>query len=374
MKVLFYLDRVMHYHESTFREIERRLESEGGKFIVVSGQSKQNENGRVGLSKAVVKQHFFVPYHEWRCRTYTIRWQPRLTSMVRKLKPDLLVVMGHVGCVTYWHLGSLSKQMGFKYVTWQCGYEYNPNPIKSYLTNRFLRQFDYHLAYHTSAEKYLLAHGVTESRITVIHNTINEGEISLFPRDKARQMVATELGLPLDKPIVLYVGAILAEKKLDVLIDAVRMIKDMAISLIIIGKGPELEKLSSISADLDYVKYPGRVVADVGRFFDAADIFVLPGTGGLAINEAMAHGLPIISSFADGSAEDLIADGLNGYLLKEGNAAEIATYLEKLLKDPEARLRMGKVSRQLITTKYSFMAFIDHVMEGLHAALCPAKL
>jgi glycosyltransferase involved in cell wall biosynthesis len=213
-----------------------------------------------------------------------------------------------------------------------------------------------------------------KSRITIIHNTINEREIDLLARDKARQIVAAELGLPLDRPIVLDVGAILAEKWLEVLIDVVRLIEHIAVSLIIVGDGPALGRLRSLSADLSFVKYPGRVIAGVGRFFDAADIFVLPGTGGLAINEAMAHGLPIITGYADGSAEDLITDRLNGYLLKEGTAEEIARHLENLLKDPEARLRMGKISRELITTKHSFRVFIDHVMEGLPAALHPAKL
>jgi glycosyltransferase involved in cell wall biosynthesis len=372
MKVLFYLDRLMHYHESTLREIERRLESEGGKFIVASGQTRRNENGRVALSKAVVKQHVFVPYHEWKYLSYTVRWQPTLANVVRKVKPDLLIVMGHVGCLTYWRLGLLSKQMGFKYVTWQCGYEYNPGRIKSLLTRKFLTQYDYHLAYHTNAKKYLLAHGVMESRIKVIHNTIDEGKIDLLPQHKARQMVATELGLPLERSIILYVGAILEEKRLDILIDAVRLIKAKPVSLVIVGDGPALAKIKALSADLEYVKYPGRVITAVGRFFDAADIFVLPGTGGLAINEAMVHGLPIITGHADGSAEDLIIDRLNGYLLKEGHTEEIAMHLENLLNDPEARLRMGRVSRELIITKYSFRAFIDHVMEGLHAALRPA--
>ena len=276
--------------------------------------------------------------------------------------------MGHVGCVTYWRLGSLSRQLGFKYVTWQCGYEYNPGRIKGFLTKRFLNQFDYHLAYHSGAKKYLLTHRVAQAKIAVIHNTIDEQKIHLLPWDEARRQVATELGLPLDKPIVLYVGAILAEKRLNVLLDAVRLLKGHAVSLVIVGDGPALAELKSSSIDLDYVKYPGRVV-DVGRFFDAAEIFVLPGTGGLAINEAMAHGLPIVTGRADGSAEDLVADGLNGYILKQGRAEEIATCLEKLLSDPEARLRMGRVSRELITTKYSFSNFIDRVFEGLHAAL-----
>jgi glycosyltransferase involved in cell wall biosynthesis len=122
------------------------------------------------------------------------------------------------------------------------------------------------------------------------------------------------------------------------------------------------------------VKYPGRVVEGVGRFFDAADVFVLPGTGGLAINEAMAHGLPVVTSYADGSAESLITDGFNGWILTEGHADEIAMRLESLLSNPEMRLRMGAVSRELITTKYSFEAFIGRIINGLRAALAVETL
>jgi glycosyltransferase involved in cell wall biosynthesis len=369
MKVFFYLDRVMHYHELTFRAIENRLEREGGEFVVASGQPKSNSHGRVALSKPVVKQHLFLRCHEWEYGTYTVRWQPMLANMVRRFEPDVLIVMGHVGCLTYWRLGWLRKQMGFKYLTWQCGYEYNPGLLKSTLTNRFLRQFDYHLAYHTEAKRYLLSHGVDDSRITVMHNTINEREIALLPRDEARQIVAGELGLPLDRPIVLYVGAVLAEKKLDRLIGAVRLLKRGAVSLVIVGDGAALANLKCVAADLEYVRFPGRVLKGVGRFFDAADIFVLPGTGGLAINEAMAHSLPIITALADGSAADLIIDGVNGYILQAGDSREIAARLEILLGDPETRRKMGEVSRELITTKYSFRTFIGRVIYGLHAAI-----
>ena len=374
MRVLFYSDRVMHYHVPIFIEMERCLENQGGEFVLVSGQGNLDDRGRVGLSEAVVRRHLFIPFQEWRSGTYTIRWQPTLANVVRRVNPDLLIIMGHVGDVTYWRLGLLRHRVGFKYVTWQCGFEFNPGRVKDMLTSRFLRRFDYHLAYHTNAKRYLTSHGVSESRITVIHNTIDEREMQFLPRDKARQMVATELGLPLDRPIVLYVGAISTEKRLDELIDAVRLIGGKRVSVVIVGDGPALAGLKSTSSDLDYVKYPGRVIAGVGRFFDAADVFVLPGTGGLAINEAMAHRLPIITGYADGSAVDLVTDGVNGYILREGHASEIAMRLESLLSDPEVRLRMGQISRELITTKYSFRAFIDRVMTGLHVALYPERL
>jgi glycosyltransferase involved in cell wall biosynthesis len=367
VKVVFYLDRVMHYHIATFRELETRLGSEGGQFILLSGQKKERDKGRVPVANTVVRQHFSVPFFEWTCGSYTLRSQPKLPDLIRSLAPDVVIVQGHAGSMTYWRLGELATRMGFKYLTWQCGYEYNSSWLKHEMTRRFFKLFDHHLAYNTNAKKYLLNNHVKEARITVIHNTINEEEIDILPRYKARQIVIDELGLPLDRPIILYVGAILAEKRPDLLIEAVRRLPRGAASLIIVGDGPDLDSLKATTFDLDYIRYTGRVVGGVGRFFDAADIFVLPGLGGLAINEAMAHALPVISSFADGSADDLVIDQINGYVLRRSDADEIAIRLETLLRDPQARRRMGEVSRELITTKFSFKCFIDRVMNGLRS-------
>jgi glycosyltransferase involved in cell wall biosynthesis len=344
VKVVFYLDRVMHYHVSTLQELERRIKDKGGEFILVSGLKNEHETGRVAISHTVVRQHVVIPYNEWICGRYTLRSQPSLPSLIEKMAPDVVIVMGHVGSMTYWHLGKLSKKIGFKYVTWQCGYEYNSSWFKHQLTRSFFKLFDYHLAYNSNAKKYLMSNGVRGSRVTVIHNTIDEQQVTLIPGSVARQMVVDELGLPPDRPIILYVGAILAEKRLDLLIEAARRLRGFP-SVIIVGDGPNLSDLRSASSDLDYVRFPGRVVDGVGRFFDAADVFVLPGTGGLAINEAMAHGLPVVSAYADGSAEDLVTDGINGYLLKRSDADEIAMRLESLLGTPETRQQMGAASR-----------------------------
>ena len=53
-------------------------------------------------------------------------------------------------------------------------------------------------------------------------------------------------------------------------------------------------------------------------------MYVLPGTGGLGLNEAMAHGLPMIAGYADGSADDLVVDGETGYRLRSDSAGELA--------------------------------------------------
>ena len=89
------------------------------------------------------------------------------------------------------------------------------------------------------------------------------------------------------------------------------------------------------------------------------DIFLAAGLGGLAINEAMAYGLPIISTNADGTICDLI-DG-NGYLMDRFNDAELqAKYLEEFIqKSPEEKIHMSKRSEEIISTKASLANMVE---------------
>lgn len=89
---------------------------------------------------------------------------------------------------------------------------------------------------------------------------------------------------------------------------------------------------------------------------------MLPGTGGLAINEAMAHRLPVISGYADGSADDLVVDGVTGYRLRDESAAELASRLNDVLADPARAAAMGAAGEKRIRGDLSFVSFIDRVV------------
>jgi glycosyltransferase involved in cell wall biosynthesis len=115
------------------------------------------------------------------------------------------------------------------------------------------------------------------------------------------------------------------------------------------------------------VIFVGQEIERVGIYFDASDIFILPGTGGLAINEAMAHGLPVVSAYADGSADDLVLDGLTGYRLREGSDSEIANVLVRLLRSEGERMRMGREGRQLVLSRFSFNSFVSRIVDALAA-------
>ena len=363
--VLFVFDRVAHYHRELFKQLGELLPQHGIELYLLSGETNASTTGRVGLKTKVVQNESKYRFYEYKVRSFTLRRTTGVVERVIELRPDVVVCMGHVGNITHWKLTRLKSKLGFKLVAWQCGYEYNPGAAKLSLLRRFVPKFDHHLAYHSNAKAYALQHGSRPEQITLMHNTINEERIVCIPKVQALEQVRAahpEIGR---RKILLFVGAVLAEKRVEVIADALDLMQRKDVVLVVVGDGEHLPALKAYCEGRDDVVFTGSIVEGVGPYFDAAEVYLLPGTGGLGINEAMAHGLPIVSGFADGSADDLVVDGENGYRLRESTPQELADRIALVINNPEKAERMGRISREWITGKFAFRAFIDRIVNAL---------
>ena len=108
------------------------------------------------------------------------------------------------------------------------------------------------------------------------------------------------------------------------------------------------------------------------KYYSVADIFVLPDGGkggidgwGLVINEAASMNLPIVTTYAVGAADDLVINGLNGYVVQPGNISGLHNALEKLIKDKALRTQMGKESRRLFESINDY----KKMYHGFHEAI-----
>ncbi len=364
-RVLFIFDRVTHYNSELFKNLEPRLRELEMELVLLAGYSKSEESGRVRLSDKVVENESRYLCKEIRVGNFTFRYQKDVVSQIKQIKPDVVVMASHVGNVSSWSIMRLKQKMGFCLVAWQCGYEFNPSSLKDYILGKFIKGFDYHLAYHTNAKKYAMRYGANESQVTVMHNTINDNKIERIEKSEARDRICVDFPEIASRPIVLFVGAILQEKRLEALCDAMQLLETDNAILLIVGDGPHLALLKSAYGHYKNIIFTGSVIEGVGAYFDAGDVFLLPGTGGLAINEAMAHALPIISGYADGSADDLVVDGKNGYRLKSAEVGEITEAISKVLTDPERARKMGQESLRMVEEKFSFDRYIDRIVDVL---------
>lgn len=123
----------------------------------------------------------------------------------------------------------------------------------------------------------------------------------------------------------------------------------------IAGDGPQRQEIERTIAELglrDRVRLLGHVdYYQLPRHYGKADVYIQPSLSepwGLAVNEAMASGLPVLVSNRCGCREDLVQEGTNGYLFDPADPASIGHALDRLLHERQRWADMGRASREII--------------------------
>ena len=96
---------------------------------------------------------------------------------------------------------------------------------------------------------------------------------------------------------------------------------------------------------------------------------MLPGNGGLAINDAMFAGLPIIYTKADGTEKYLLKNKVNGLFFLENNVSDLVKKIAFLLKNNSRGEIMGKISKKIILGKININYVIKNFQKALEAKI-----
>jgi glycosyltransferase involved in cell wall biosynthesis len=230
----------------------------------------------------------------------------------------------------------------------------------------YYSQFDALISYsHNGAENFLRL-GIPAERIFIAPNAVNTSLADrLSANPDAVQNARVELGLE-DRPIVLAVGRLQPRKRIDLLISALAQVAPDS-QLLIVGEGPDRPRLEALAAQV----FPAaRFLGDrrseaLGQCFLAADLFVMPGTGGLALQEALSYGKPAVAAEADGSQRGLIHPGVNGWLMPAGSEDALVAILQDALSDRSRLRAMGAESRRVVRQT----ATLDRMIGGFLDAL-----
>lgn len=147
------------------------------------------------------------------------------------------------------------------------------------------------------------------------------------------------------KKIAISVGQFIHRKGFDVLLRAWAEC-DKEYELYIIGAEPTAEYIElKKELGLDNVHFEGFKTKEVLKeYYQAADLFVLPtreDIWGLVINEAMANGLPVITTDKCVAGLELIENGVNGYIVPVENSHDLARQINTVLSDDALRQSMS---------------------------------
>lgn len=158
------------------------------------------------------------------------------------------------------------------------------------------------------------------------------------PSEDEKRRLRAELGIS-EGTMVLSVGQFIRRKGFDVLMNAAAQCRD-DIGFYIVGGKPTEEYLQlKDTLNLPHVHFVGfKSKADLATYYRAADVFVLPtreDIWGLVVNEAMAHGLPVITTDRCIAGLEMVEDGCNGYIVPVGDEEQLAQRVRELTANKE---------------------------------------
>ena len=183
-------------------------------------------------------------------------------------------------------------------------------------------------------------------------------------------------------PRLLAVGRLVEKKGHETLLLAAAHLRDrnLDFTLRLVGEGPEWPRLQRLVHELrlaDRVVFLGPLSEnEVRTEYACADVFALPcrklangDQDGLpnVILEAMAHGVPVVSTRLDGIAEAIV-DGESGLLADQDDPAAIARHLERLIEDTEFKEQIGDAGRRRVADHFERSANLPKVVDALAEA------
>jgi glycosyltransferase involved in cell wall biosynthesis len=230
--------------------------------------------------------------------------------------------------------------------------------IKSFLRKLMLTWVYRHidLAFYTGLNNrnYFLTYGLKKNQLRFAGHAVDN---AYFAKDRAEAAAAFRhcLDVPQDVILILFAGKLERKKDPLLLLDAFVQLNRQDIYLLFTGNGELEGELKSRSADhknILFLDFQNQSVMPV--VYQACDLFCLPSFGpgetwGLAVNEAMACGKPVIVSEKVGCARDLVSTGINGAVFRAGSSKDLYEKMNDLIMRGRSELRlMGQRSRERI--------------------------
>lgn len=397
MKVLFILNGLTHY----FNKVLNRLNSIDNFEIVTLVPSIGNKSLGTGVYTTIQDIGFKVYTSPENNRFYGKAFFNNFSQIIDEENPQIIVMMWPYVLELVFNPSLLRrlrkrnikifyKDIPFQLVKFKDGLLVKQSRIwteddglkKTTYLNRInlffvtiikwfiYRIVDVNLNYVNEAYDLLSSYGVPREKIYVTYNS-PDTDVLLKAYEEAK---GRGPNLPSNNYRIITVGRLVRWKRIDLLIRAIEILTRSfeGIELVIIGTGPETQNLNDLTKKINlekHIKFEGSIYEPVllGQYFLSSLIYVQPGMGGLAINEAMCFEKPIICSVCDGTEKDLVREGFNGIYFREGDENDLAFKIKYLLENDNLIREMGKNSLSIIQNEVNIHTLVSRYINAFES-------
>jgi glycosyltransferase involved in cell wall biosynthesis len=324
------------------------------------------------LSENDPTQRQWLVYKDEICFSYQVlpSWRRRMgrhslllnwgaEASLRRAAPDFIVCGGY-NYVASWQSMHWARRNRVPFSLWAESTTRDfrgGHALIEFLKMRFVRGCDAFVVPGKSAVEYLRKYGVPEEMIFTAPNAVDTDFFAQRAEAIRRDASMHRQALRLPDRFFLFAGRLVAEKGTFDLLKAYQALAPSVrneMGLVFVGDGAARSELQQRAAAIDrgLIQFAGFVQREsLPAYYALADALVFPthtDTWGLVVNEAMACGLPVISSDAAGCVADLVESGWNGRVVSAGDVGQLSSAMGELAGDAELRLLMGRRSRERI--------------------------
>jgi glycosyltransferase involved in cell wall biosynthesis len=281
-----------------------------------------------------------------------------------------IYVVGGPFCISYWILLIFSFFSKKKVLSWSHGLYGRETGLRKLIKILYFKLCEHNFVYNERSLNLMVAAGVKQDKITVVGNSLDTDHDlkvrkSLSPDDIYLKHFKN------DYPVLIFVGRVTQEKRLDLAIDAISIMakRNFYVNFIVVGKDIDGVNLLDIAdkrnvKDNVWLYGPCYDDAILGNLFYNADLCVSPGNVGLTAISSMTFGCPVISHdnySYQGPEFESINSGLTGSFFKQLNAYDLADKIQMWLQSmtEQRRNETRKLCFAEIDSKWNIYSEVD---------------
>jgi glycosyltransferase involved in cell wall biosynthesis len=315
-----------------------------------------------GIRSMQVAQLFPARNRHFLGGSYYLCWQSGLVHWLEAWQPEVLIVEANP---RYLHTPAALRWMHARrrpVIGWGLGAPARTSFLERLagsLRRGFLAQFDALITYSRQGASQYASSGFPPGRIIMAPNAVAPRPQSQPPERPPHYQENTA--------VVLFVGRLQTRKRVDFLLRACAALeRRRPLQLWIVGEGPARPDLENLAKQVyPQARFFGATYgSELETLFSAADLFVLPGTGGLAVQQAMSFGLPVIVAEADGTQADLVRPE-NGWSVPPGDLEALISAINQALEDVARLRRMGQASYRIVAEEIN----LENMLKAFEQAI-----
>jgi glycosyltransferase involved in cell wall biosynthesis len=316
--------------------------------------------------------------------TWPVHINPALHLHIARGKFDAIVALQWTALYTAATVVQMKVQRR-PVLLWEESISHPSGPMKQALApalRRLFGAFDACIAASSRCRDYLIEMGARAEGVFVAGTPIDTEFFagrSIEISSEAKQALKRDLALE-GKQVIVFIGQLIPRKGVMVLLRAFVKLREQRpnAALVMLGSGALLDEINQFvnaNALEDAVRVIGFVQhAQLQAYCSMAEVFVLPSLYDafpVAVHEAMACGLPVITTDMVGVTPDLVKDGVNGFVVPAGDDEALSCALNGVLQDDKLRARMAEASREVIAG-WTIENAVGGFRQAIDYALTPA--